>query len=240
MFNSSIETFAMILKDEKLKELVECLFDKVIVAVATGDSSYLCGDIESVKKVMNVIFNIPNMLYWDKMKRYLTGAYLGLDARVKLSERFLVDYDEYTEFVKKQMMLVNQINDERKIDYFASLTRCLLITKMDFALYYKLFNFIYSCTAEELDYLKNWDFSNRDKLNTYISCLYYQGLFKQVCDDDGVTYYKLSDFGIALKIDCLNFDEDLKVKQITSYESISPIDISESIPNSEIDKLFED
>lgn len=44
------------------------------------------------------------------------------------------------------MNLINEINDDQKIDYFAALTRSFLYTGMDEVLYLKLAKFLTLCT----------------------------------------------------------------------------------------------
>lgn len=51
------------------------------------------------------------------------------------------------------MLLLVKLMMINKVDYFAQLTRCYLLTEMDNALYYKLAKFLILCTPEGLDYI---------------------------------------------------------------------------------------
>lgn len=86
------------------------------------------------------------------MQRYFFGTFRDYSEQVKMSVEFTEDNSEYEAFVKKQIHLINEMNDDRKIDYFAMLTRCLLLNDMKYDLYYKLARFINICTSEELEY----------------------------------------------------------------------------------------
>ena len=130
------------------------------------------------------------------------------------------------------------MNDDKKIDYFASLTRCFLLNEMENDLYYKLARFINLCTSDELDYIKNFDYNSKAKINAVISSLYQYGLFEQSESNDGADYV-LSGFAKALKNNCLNYDEGLNSRdRILSYDQIPPLNIAEPISFKKIDEMF--
>ena len=129
---------------------------------------------------------------------------------------------------KKPIHLINEMNDDGKIDYFAMLTRCYLLNEMEEALYYKLARFINICIPEELEYIKDFDYNRKSKLNTIISSLYQYGLFDQDEKEHGGVDYVLSSFAKALKSNSLNFDEGLNcTDRILSYSQMSPLKIAE-------------
>ena len=176
--------------------------------------------------------------FWDKMQRYLFGTFKCFDDQVKMSEKFTKNNSCYESFVKKQINLVNEMNDDKKIDYFAMLTRCFLLNEMENDLYYKLARFINMCTSDELDYIRDFDYNNRSKINAVISSLYQYGLFEQSESNDGADYV-LSGFAKALKNNCLNYDEGLNSRdRILSYDQIPPLNIAEPTSFKEIDEMF--
>lgn len=78
-----------------------------------------------------------------------------------------------------------------------------------------------------------------------VSVLYNYGLFEQFSNTNE-TRYGLSDFGKALKLDCLNFSdnpESFKSKQkkpvILSYKDIKPIGILEPTSIDDISKMLD-
>ena len=75
-----------------------------------------------------------------------------------LAEKFNRRNKDYNDFVKRQIHLINEINDDKKVDYFAQLTRCYLLYEMEDALFYKLARFITLCTPEELEYIDSFDY----------------------------------------------------------------------------------
>lgn len=197
--------------------------------------------MDTTNDLKSILFHIPTVLFWDKMERYLFGTFKDRDEQTKMAEKFDSDNSQYEDFVKKQIHLINEMNDDRKIDYFAMLTRCFLLTEMENALYYKLAHFINICTPEELEYIKLLDYDKKSEINTIISSLYQYGLFEQVTRDSGDVDYVLSGFAKALKENSLNFDEGLHHRvRILSYDQIPPLNIAEPVSFDDIDSIFKD
>ena len=96
-----------------------------------------------------------------------------------MDEKFCLGNGDYEKFVKKQIHLINEINDDKKVDFFAQLTRCYLLTDMEDALYYKLARFLTMCTPEELEYIALFDYEEKTALTAMVSSLYQYGLFDQ-------------------------------------------------------------
>ena len=132
------------------------------------------------------------------------------------------------EFVKKQIALVDSIDEDEKIDYFAQLTRCYLLCEIDNALYFKLIHLIKNCTMDELKYIETRNVDDKLNNNLWVSVLSLQGLFVQKQEDDGNTFYLLSDIGKCLKSCCLNFDEGSlaiikKYDELESFPQMEPM-----------------
>ncbi|MBP1578948.1 MAG: hypothetical protein J6B57_02530 [Oscillospiraceae bacterium] len=235
MLEKQINALTTILRDKDIRNYSGDLFYNIIKAVALGDVGAL---LDAAGDVKNIIFHTPTVLFWDKMQRYLFGTFKCFDDQVKMSEKFTKNNSCYESFVKKQINLVNEMNDDKKIDYFASLTRCFLLNEMENDLYYKLARFINMCTSDELDYIRDFDYNNRSKINAVISSLYQYGLFEQSESNDG-TDYVLSGFAKALKNNCLNYDEGLNSRdRILSYDQIPPLNIAEPTSFKKIDEMF--
>lgn len=234
MLDKQAAALVTILKSEDIQNYAGDSFYNLIKAVAFQDAGAAMDGIGDVKKV---VFHLPTALFWNKMQRYLQGTFKSFGDQVKMSSKFSKDNADYVAFVKKQMQLIDQIDDDVKVDYFANLTRCFLLTGMDTALYYKLANFLNMCTIEELNFIKNYGYDKKSKRDVMISSLYQYGLFEQ--KDDNETYYMLSDFGKALKMGSLNYDEPLMgEKRILTYGQMEPLNIVERITESQIDEIL--
>jgi len=236
MFDKQVTALTTILKDKDIREYSGDAFWNIIKAVVLGDVGAL---LDATNDLKNILFHTPTVLFWDKMQRYLFGTFRDYSDQVRMSAKFTEDNSEYEAFVKKQILLINEMNDDRKIDYFAMLTRCFLLTDMENALYYKLARFINICTPEELEYIKSFDYDKKSEINAVISSLYQYGLFDQAEKEHGGVDYVLSGFAKALKDNSLNFDEGLHGRdRILAYDQIPPLNIAEPATWQDIDNIF--
>lgn len=218
MVEKQIENLASLVKNTDLQQYTGDAFWNIIKAVIGKDPF---AGIEATKDVKQLLFHIPTAIFWNKMRRFLLGTYRNYEEQLKMASHFNNDEKKYTEFVKKQIYLIDKIDDDMKIDYLALLTRCMLHNKMDVALYFKLAKFINQCTSYELDYMKKANIDAKMENNAMVSSLYQYGLLDQDSDDSRV-YYVFSGFGKALKGNCLNYDKDKLYKVFSTYESIEP------------------
>ena len=143
MFDKQVAALTTILKDKDIRNYSGDTFWSIIKAVVLGDVGAL---LDATKDVKDILFHTPTVLFWDKMQRYLFGTFRDYSDQVRMAKKFSKDDSDYKKFVKKQIHLVNEMNDDLKIDYFANLTRCYLLTDLEDALYYKLVRFISMCT----------------------------------------------------------------------------------------------
>ena len=236
MLENQINALTRILRDEDIHKYDGDAFCNIIKAVYLGDIGAL---LDVGKDVKEIIFNIPAILFWDKMKRYMFGTFNDFSEQVKLAEKFNRRNKNYNEFVKKQIHLINEINDDKKVDYFAQLTRCYLLYEMEDALFYKLARFITLCTLEELEYISSFGYKATTVLTAKVSSLYQYGLFEQKEKESEGVDYVLSGFAKALKSDSLNFgDKTNKENPILTYDEIVPLSIPEPMNGEDLVSIF--
>lgn len=235
MLEKQLEALTTILKDKDIHEYAGDAFWGIIKAVSLGDVGAL---IDSGGDIKNLLFYTPTILFWDKMQRYMFGTFRDYAEQVKMAGKFSEDNKDYERFVKRQIHLINEIDDDKKVDYFAQLTRCYLLTEMDNALYYKLAKFLIMCTPEELDYIASFDYEGTTQLTVMVSSLYQYGLFEQQEKQHGGVSYALSGFAKALKYNGLNFNEGTSgEKRMVSYSQIAPLSISEPMTWEDINNV---
>ena len=236
MIEKQIAALTTILKDRDIHEYAGDAFLNIVKAVSLGDVGAL---LDSSVDIKNLLFHTPTILFWDKMQRYMFGTFRDYTEQVKMAGKFNEDNKDYEKFVKRQIYLINEINDDKKVDYFAQLTRCYLLTEMENALYYKLAKFLVMCTPEELDYIASFGYEETTNLTVIVSSLYQYGLFEQQEKQHGGVDYVLSGFAKALKYNSLNFNEGISGRnRIVSYSQIAPLSISEPMTWEDIDNVF--
>lgn len=239
MLEKQIEALTAILINDDLQEYAGERIWNLIQAVIAGDP---LSALAAIKDIKELIFHTPTVIFWDKMKRFLTGTFHCYEDQVKMAQRFNEDNKAYAAFVKRQIHLINAMDDDSKVDYFARLTRCCLVTGLDNGLYFKLCKFLTMCTPEELFFLEQCKYDFKGKNNAIISSLYQYGLFTQDIEDGtGETFYVLSDFAKALKQNSLNFEEELQGNtRLISYEQLAPLNLHEVATTADVDEMLKD
>ena len=135
MLDNQIAKLKSIISDEDLKEYAGDAFWGLISCVISADPVVGIVSIQDVKKL---VFHFPTVIFWNKMGRFLQGTFSNYDEQVKLAARFNGDNSKYTEFVKKLIYTIDKIDDDEKVDRFANLTRCFLLTDLQPELFFKL------------------------------------------------------------------------------------------------------
>lgn len=223
MLDEQINELAVILKNVDLKQYAGDAFINLIQAVINKDP---ISGVLAANDVKKIIFHMPTLIFWNKVERFLRGTYKNYEEQVKMASYFNNDNEKYVEFVKNQIYLIDKIDSEMKIDYFAKLTRCLLLQEIETPLYFKLAQFLNQCTPYELEYIRKTRINEKLKNNAMVSSLYQYGLVEQDSSEDE-TYYLLSGFGQALKGNCLNYGDETKCTVVETYNGVTPLPILE-------------
>lgn len=235
MLDKQIHALGTVWRDPKSRDLLKDGAFSLMKLVLFQD---LGSGADALRSILQ--FHTPTVLYWDKMWRYMNGVFHDPADQIKLAEKFYPDDPQYTTFVKRQMNLINEMNDDLKIDYFAMLTRSFLFTEMDDQLYLKLAKFLSMCTPGELNFLRDVRYDDKLANSMMAASVYQYGLLMLEYQDDGKPVFVLSDFGKALKQNSLNYDDGIKgQKRLISYDAMIPAELQGFATNEDIDKLFQ-
>ena len=240
MLDTQIAKLKTILTDEDLQKYAQDSFWGLVQAVVASDPF---AAMAAGKDIKELVCHMPTILFWDKMKKYLMGTFYNYEDQVKLAQKF--DCEEngaYDTFVKQQIHIINSLDDDMKVDFFAALTRSFLLTDLEKPLFFKLCKYISMCTVDELLFLKECPSDIHCSNSVQVSALYQYGLFVQESPDEtGTIYYKLSDFALALKQHSLNFDDGLHgASRIERYNQMEPLSILEPMNNAEVSQLWKE
>lgn len=236
MLEDQIDKLASLMKDEDLKKYAGEGFWDLMQAVIFSDPVSAIG---ATKNAIELAVHMPTYLFWDKMRRYLTGTFYCFEDQVKMAAKFNGDNKEYNKFVKRLIQLLDQLDDDQKVDYFAALTRAFLLTDLDRYLFFKLSKYLDICIPEELEFIRELPYDYRSDNTAMISSLYQYGLFTVQSSTERYANFVLSDYGRALKQNCLNFDESLNDKRIVTYDDIAPLVIPEAISDEEFSEMLD-
>lgn len=237
MLDNQIQALTTIIKDKDLQGYTGDSFWDLIQAVVMQDPF---SGIGAAKNIKELILHMPTVLFWDKMKKFLLGTFHSYEDQIKMAQKFNDDNIDYTTFVKRQIHLINALDDDMKVDYFAALTRSFLITGLDRELYFKLCKFLSTCTLEELLFMEQCPYDFKSANTAMISSLFQYGLFTSDIDHEtGETHYILSDFAKALKQHSLNYEDGLRGQpRFCSYGQLASLNLPETATKAEVDALF--
>lgn len=237
MLDNQVKALATIIKDRDLQGYVGDGFWNLVQAVVAKDPF---SGLDSAKNVRELIFHMPTVLFWDKMKRFLFGTFHNYEDQIKMAQKFSDDNEYYATFVKRQIHLIDALDDDMKVDYFAALTRSFFTTDLDGKLYFKLCKFLSACTLEELLFMEECSYDFKSGNTAVISSLFQYSLFTSDADNEnGGTYYLLSDFAKALKQHSLNYEDGLGGQtRLCSYRQLTPLHLLESATDAEVKEML--
>ena len=235
MLEDQINKLAALMKDEDLKKCAGDGFWDLMQAVIFSDPVLAVG---AAKNAIEIAVHMPTYLFWYKMKRYLTGTFHCYGDQVRMAAKFNGDNKDYYKFVKRLIHLLDQLDDDQKVDYFAALTRAFLLTDLDKYLFFKLSKYLEMCIPEELEFIRELPYDYRSDNTAMISSLYQYGLFTVQSPTQLSANFVLSDFGKALKQNCLNFNDELTAKRIAAFDEVSPLNILETASNEAIEEML--
>lgn len=226
-----VDILAETIQKKELQEYIHGEFLSLIQAVIFKKKQVA---VEMGLDAMQILFHMPTAMFWAKMERYLRGSFLSFEDQIKFSMKFSEDNENYKNFVKKQINLINNIEADSKVDYLANLTRCFFLFDMDVPLYFRLARIIENCTSEELDFLRDVKLDAMMENNAMVSMLIIQGIIVQTQNENDNTRYMISSFGELLKKCSLNFESEgwdfdgsLRYKEINGIPQIEPISIED-------------
>lgn len=171
--------------------------------------------------------DIHSMIFWSKMECFLKGiTVIPYEERQKFSKKFA--NENYKEFVKRLILLVDKIDDDRKAVIMSNLTRALMQELIDINTFFRLQNIVTNIVFEDLIFLTEHIRTHNLKYSVNIislvnNSLAYQSVISGASDNE----YEISSLGLKLYVYGLDYDEYDKNRDIRER-------IDESEPESSV------
>lgn len=209
MMGKILDTLIEIFKAKETKEFAGKSVENMAKICMTGD---IKSTINEAVETGKYIGNIKDVLFWNKIKKWLRNTCDSPDMEAKLSSKFTEDELKYKKYTKRQLQFIAQIDEEEKIDYYANFTRAWLLGCIDSSLYFKMSYLLKVFTLEELEYLKdNYKSGEITDVNFYIREFSLYGLIDIVETTNlGNSSYKYSDMA-KIFVACGWFDDDSNI-----------------------------
>ena len=173
MLNEFINNVATVIKDKDIQSMAVNGAENLFIGFATKDISVIPTVIKDAKEI---ILSIPNVIFADKMYRFLTKAFSNYEQQVKFATKFEKDNPNYYDTVKKIVQIIDKIDFDEKVDWFANLTRAVSLECIDVDKYIRLSTAVSMLTVDDLKALKYYYGRNNEIENSTLSNYYSYGL----------------------------------------------------------------
>ena len=135
MINEFISNVAGVIKDKDIQKLAVEGAENLFLGLVAKDITAIPTVAKNTKEI---ILSVPNIIFADKMYRFLTKAFSDYEMQIKFAARFNRDDPKYYDTVKKIVQIVDKIDFDEKIEWFANLTRAVCLECIDIDRYIKL------------------------------------------------------------------------------------------------------
>lgn len=209
MFNEFSNAVSLILRDQAIQDLAKDGALNLFKAIILKD---IPAAIKATWNIKDIMFSIPDIIYADKMYRFLTNAFKDYEQQIKFAELFNKDDKKYKETVKKQLQILEKIDFDEKVDWFANLTKAVCLELINVDKYLKLSSALTMIFSDDLLFLKKLYKSKEKDENSTLSTLYaYNLVNKRTPNTVGSisSKFSISDDGIEMLrcgIDFENYD----------------------------------
>ena len=207
MFERIVDNLSKIFKAKQTKEFAKNSAENIarVCLLKDGESG-----IKEAVEVVRYVGSIKDILFWSNIKKWLEETCKEPELEVELSTKFTQDEENYKEYAKRQIQFIAQIDEEKKIELYANLTRAWLMGYIDKTLYFKLAYLLKVYTLEELDYLKNnYTCNEIETVNYYIREFSLYGLMDiDTMTDQRNSIYKYSMLAKIFREVCLCYEEE--------------------------------
>lgn len=219
--------FEVVNRNDSLESIItniKNIFTGIVKIHYFEDSASLV-DIASSTKA--IIPSIPDMLYLNKADHWIFQIFKDHRDKKALAWKFKIGEPEVINNTRRQIQLINQINELKQIEYFATLTAAWLFDQIDDALYFKLANVLTRCISEELLYLERNITDEEVESNIYVDSFEHVGFTKMVSiSSNGTNMYKYTDLAKNFKKYAVDFIPDydawLGINETLKLENIKP------------------
>ena len=177
MLNEFINNVATVIKDKDIQSLAVNGAENLFIGFATKDISVIPTVIKDAKEI---ILSIPNVIFADKMYRFLTKAFSNYEQQVEFAAKFEKDNPNYYDTVKKIVQIIDKIDFDEKVDWFANLTRAVSLECIDVDKYIRLSTAVSMLTVDDLKALKYYYGRNNEIENSTLSNYYSYGLTTKI------------------------------------------------------------
>ncbi len=200
--NELVETVQSLIENENIKDLTKGSIWDFVKALA-GDYFSV---IEGMGKATALVLYARDFNFWSKMQRFLQGVNLEYDTQIKFRNKFCEENKHNKEYIQRLINMIEQLETDSKIDYYAKITRYAISDVLDLSLYFKFSQTLKNCTSEELEYLSSNTLNGLYDNSFMLDSLRLLGL---VSIEPTNNQFAFTDYAKIFKKYCLNEESSL-------------------------------
>lgn len=236
--NYVIQIIDNIMNDDNVGELAKGTLENFVSTVISEKGVSM---LKKGKKVFDFISDIPSHFFFAKFKYYLMCIYNNQDDKFNYNEKinmasvFSEDNKCYQHFVQHTICMIDSLETNDKIKYYATLSRYLVMGLIDYPIFLYLAQIIKNSTSFELNFIKEKQVDYKSENNFIISSLIIRGLMQLNSERTGI--YEFTNIAIKLKQYCLS--DDIPISEKVTYNNVEPISQLEPMSDSDGEKIIE-
>ena len=198
MLNEFITNLATVIKDKNIQSLAVEGAENLFIGLVTNDITTIHTVLKNTKEI---VLSIPNVIFADKMYRFLTKAFSDYEQQVKFAAKLEKDNANYHDTVKKIVQIIDKIDFDEKVDWIANLTKAVCLECIAVDKYIKLSTAVSMLTVDDLKTLKYYYERTNEIENPTLSNYYSYGLTTKITPNTCgalISEHTLSASGIEL------------------------------------------
>lgn len=177
MLNEFITNLATVIKDKNIQSLAVEGAENLFIGLVTNDITTIHTVLKNTREI---VLSIPNVIFADKMYRFLTKAFSDYEQQVKFAAKLEKDNANYHDTVKKIVQIIDKIDFDEKVDWIANLTKAVCLECIDVDKYIKLSTAVSMLTVDDLKTLKYYYGRTNEIENPTLSNYYSYGLTTKI------------------------------------------------------------
>lgn len=198
MLNEFSSNVAAVIKNRDIHELIADGAGNLLIGLLTKDLTVIPSIAQDAVKIA---LSVPNIIFADKLYRFFEKGFPNNKQKAKFVERLEKDNHKYEETVKIILQIIDKIDFNEKIDWFAYLTISFSSGCIDRDKYIKLSTAISMLMVDDLNALKQYYGKTNVPENSTLSNYYAYGLTTKIIPTGygtSIAKHTLSTSGIEL------------------------------------------
>jgi len=123
----------------------------LIMGCLSGDAASLC---KAAEDIVSVPYHASQNIFWRKFCKFIEGVYSSSEFARRFAET-ITNTPHRDRYSTKIMQIINQIDEDEKVDYIVNATRALCWGRISTSEYFRICLAIQRCFFEDLMFVRD-------------------------------------------------------------------------------------